>query len=274
MIAEREAIPRTALVEFKGVQYRYPRDDRFVFTDLDLSLQKGEFLTVVGPSGCGKSTLLRLAAGLLHPNAGDVYVDGRSVENPSHSTALVFQSETLLPWRTALKNVQLGIEGKCRRREAVDRSREMLQRVGLSEAEDKYPHELSGGMRQRVNLARALVVQPKILLMDEPFAALDAQTRERQQEHLLEIWRRYQKAVLFVTHQIDEAVFLGDRVVVLGESPRGVVDDFAVGIERPRDLSIKFDPLFGEMVKRVRAGIETGNGVPTERQEERPAMKR
>src|SRR5215469_17048488 len=175
----------------------------------------GEFVSIVGPSGCGKSTLLSIIDGLVHATEGRIVVDGREVREPGHDRALVFQEPSLLPWRTVLNNVAFGLQ--CQnvpRDDARVRSRELIDLVGLNGFAEAYPHQLSGGMQQRVNLARALAVDPEILLMDEPFASLDAQTREIMQAELLEVWQRTGKTVLFVTHQIDEAIYLADRVIV------------------------------------------------------------
>ena len=190
--------------------------------DVDLQVMEGEFLSIVGPSGCGKTTFLSVVDGLIPATAGTITVDGREVNAPGPDRAMVFQDASLLPWRTVLGNVVYGLE--CQRvpaREARERARHFIDMVGLSGFEQHYPHELSGGMQQRVNLARALVMDPQILLMDEPFAALDAQTRELMQEELLQIWLKARKTVLFITHQIDEAIFLSDRVVVFTARGQG-----------------------------------------------------
>ncbi|MFT3877358.1 MAG: ABC transporter ATP-binding protein [Propioniciclava sp.] len=202
----------------------------FVALDgLDLEVGAGEFLTVVGPSGCGKSTVLDLIAGLATPRAGRLTIDGRPISGPGLDRSVVFQQYTLLPWRTASANVEFALEAKgglskSQRREVA---REYLELVGLAEFANRYPHELSGGMKQRVAIARSLSYQPEVLLMDEPFGALDAQTRERLQEELLAIWARTGTTVVFITHDIEEAVFLGQRVAVMSARPgriRQVVD--------------------------------------------------
>jgi NitT/TauT family transport system ATP-binding protein len=213
--------------------------------DVDLQVMEGEFLSIVGPSGCGKTTFLSVVDGLIPATAGTITVDGREVSAPGPDRAMVFQDASLLPWRTVLGNVVYGLE--CQRvpaREARERARHFIDMVGLSGFEQHYPHELSGGMQQRVNLARALVMDPQILLMDEPFAALDAQTRELMQEELLQIWLKARKTVLFITHQIDEAIFLSDRVVVFTARPGRVRHILPVGLERPRRLSLKRDARF------------------------------
>ncbi len=195
---------------------------------ISLDVNDGEFLTLVGPSGSGKSTLLDLLAGLTKPSSGQVLVNDREVTGPGPDRAVVFQQYALFPWRTASQNVQIGLEGTgIRRKERSERARQYLDLVGLTGFEDRFPHELSGGMKQRVAIARSLAYEPDILLMDEPFAALDAQTREQLQTELLSIWRATGKTVVFITHAIDEAVYLGQRVAVLSSRPgrlKAIVD--------------------------------------------------
>ena len=219
----------------------------------DLQVTKGEFVTIVGPSGCGKSTLLSVVDGLLQPHGGQVLINGKRVTGPSPDRALVFQEFALLPWRTVVDNVRLGLElqkkyTKAQMKETVDH---YIQMVGLEGFENHYPHQLSGGMRQRVGLARALAVNPEILLMDEPFAALDAQTREVMSLELLRIWEQDRKTVLFVTHGIDEAVYLADRVVVMSGRPGRVKEIIPVNLVRPRSLEIKDDPDFVRLRRHI-----------------------
>ena len=212
---------------------------------IDLKVMDGEFVSIVGPSGCGKTTFLSVVDGLIPASAGRILVDGRVVTKPGPDRAVVFQDASLLPWRTVLGNVRYGLEClKVGAREAKERATHFINLVGLSGFEDHYPYELSGGMQQRVNLARALVVDPKILLMDEPFASLDAQTREVMQEELLQIWLKAKKTVLFVTHQIDEAIYLSDRVIVFSGRPGRVKQSIPVTIERPRRLAVKREARF------------------------------
>ncbi len=224
---------------------------------IDLEVEHGEFISVVGPSGCGKTTFLRIVAGLEHATAGDVVLDGRVVSEPGTDRGFVFQNDSLLPWRTVLANAIIGREvagaiGSADRK----RTMELLKLVGLEGFEHYYPRQLSGGMRQRVNLARALAIDPQILLMDEPFAALDAQTREIMQAELLRIWERGHKTVLFVTHQIDEAVFLADRVVVFARRPGRLQEEVKIALPRPRDLAIKRTAEFVALVDRIWRMIE------------------
>ena len=208
---------------------------------VSMQVKPNEFCCVVGPSGCGKSSLLLAVAGLVPVSSGSITIGSERVTKPGRNRTIVFQSASLLPWRNVLRNVSYGLElRKVPRREARERSMDVIKLVGLDGFEGRYPHELSGGMQQRVNLARALVADPELLLMDEPFAALDAQTREYMQEELLRIWGQLRKSVLFVTHQIDEAVFLGDHVVVLSKGPGTTVSRIVdVNFPRPRSESIK-----------------------------------
>jgi NitT/TauT family transport system ATP-binding protein len=216
--------------------------------DFDLRVGRGEFVSLVGPSGCGKSTFLNIVLGLLRPDSGSVSVNGRRVEGPAPDRAMVFQEFGLLPWRTVEANVELGLElrglaSEARRRQA----RELIQLVGLGGFERHYPHELSGGMKQRVGLARALATNPEILLMDEPFAALDAQTRDLMQAELLQLWERSRKTVVFVTHSIEEAAYLSDRVVVLSARPGRQKAEIPVRLPRPRDYEMRLTPEFNEL---------------------------
>jgi NitT/TauT family transport system ATP-binding protein len=219
---------------------------------IDLQINPGEFVSLVGASGSGKTTLLRLVHGLIAPSSGHVLVDGQYTDCPGLDRGFVFQRDALLPWRTVLDNVTLGLEARgSKRSEAKKIAQEYITLVGLEGFEGHYPHEISGGMRQRVNLARALAIDPEVLLMDEPFASVDAQTREIMQGELLRIWSQNQKTVLFVTHQIDEAVYLSDRVVVLTARPGRVKEVIDVDIPRPRPLSVKRTPDFVRIVDRI-----------------------
>ena len=229
-------------------RYYVERDGRQVLalSDVSLSVPEGEFVAIVGPSGCGKTTLLNIVAGLLPYDLGTVAIDGKRIVGPGVDRAVVFQHASLLPWRTIAGNVRYGMELQKRfdaaaMRERVDR---FITMVGLSGFERHYPSELSGGMQQRVNLARALASDPAVLLMDEPFAALDAQTREHMQSELLKIWAQARKTVLFITHQINEAVYLADRVAVMSSRPGSIKGVFEIPFERPRPLSVKRDAKF------------------------------
>jgi NitT/TauT family transport system ATP-binding protein len=229
------------------LEYHLPRsNERLVaLENINLQIMEGEFVSIVGPSGCGKTTFLSIVDGLLTPTSGDIHVDGQRVTAPGPDRAVVFQDASLLPWRTVLRNVTYGLECQgVASAQARERAGHFIAMVGLSGFEQHYPHELSGGMQQRVNLARALVMDPQILLMDEPFASLDAQTREAMQEELIEITLKAKKTVLFITHQIDEAVYLSDRVIVFSARPGRVRDTILVDIERPRKLRLKRDARF------------------------------
>jgi NitT/TauT family transport system ATP-binding protein len=230
-------------------------------SDVTLAVADGEFVAVVGPSGCGKTTLLNVIAGLLPYEEGAVTIDGRKVLGPGLDRAVVFQQASLLPWRTVTGNVRYGMELQRRFDEATMRERagHFTKLVGLGGFERHYPSELSGGMQQRVNLARALAADPVVLLMDEPFAAVDAQTRELMQTELLKIWAHARKTVLFITHQIDEAMYLADRVAVMSARPGHVKDVFGIPFERPRALSLKRDPRFLQIEDAIWPLIDAGS---------------
>jgi NitT/TauT family transport system ATP-binding protein len=225
--------------------------------DISLQIDEGEFVAIVGASGCGKTTFLRILDGLIDKSNGDIVLDGAEVTRPGPDRGFVFQSDSLFPWRTVIDNVVFGLEVQGRPRKAsIDRAMGYIKLVGLTGFEKHYPHELSGGMRQRANLARALTVDPKLLLMDEPFASLDAQTREIMQQELLRIWNADRKTVIFITHQIDEAIFLADRVIVFTVRPGRVKTVIPVPFPRPRQLDIKRTPEFIGYVDQVWRLIE------------------
>lgn len=219
-----------------------------VLNGIGLSVSNGEFVSIIGPSGCGKSTLLRIVDGLIKPDDGRVLVDGNVITGPGPDRAVVFQYFGLYPWRSVLRNVEFGLElkgvsGQERRRLALDN----IARVGLHGFENHYPHELSGGMRQRVGFARVLALDPDIILMDEPFSAVDEQTREILQEQLLDLWRATRKTIVFITHSIDEAVYMSDRVVVMGALPGRIVEQIKVDLPRPRTAAIRATGDFGRI---------------------------
>jgi NitT/TauT family transport system ATP-binding protein len=225
--------------------------------DLNVEIERGGFVSVVGPSGCGKTTFLRIVAGLETASAGEVLLDGHVVRGPGRDRGFVFQADSLLPWRTVLGNAMIGPEVAGRTGEPERRrTLELLKLVGLEGFEAYYPRQLSGGMRQRVNLARALAIDRQVLLMDEPFSALDAQTREIIQTELMRIWEQGRKTVLFVTHQIDEAVFLSDRVLVFARRPGRLQESVEIKMPRPRQLAIKRTPEFVAYVDRIWRLIE------------------
>ena len=229
-----------------------------VLRDIDLAVFEGELVAIVGPSGCGKSTFLNAVDGLVAVSSGEILVDGRAVDGPGPDRAMVFQHDSLFPWRTVLENVMYGLDlqGRLARAERRARALILVELVGLAGFAEHYPHELSGGMRQRVNIARALVVEPQLLLLDEPFAALDAQTREFMQVELLKILARARTTALFVTHQINEAVFLANRVVVFSARPAGIKDVIDVDLPPARALALKHHPAFLELERRIWRLIE------------------
>jgi NitT/TauT family transport system ATP-binding protein len=221
---------------------------------LSLSIGAGEFVTVVGPTGCGKSTILNLAAGLLTPTAGEVRIFGEPQRGISSRMGYLFQADSLLPWCNARENVALGLRYRgVAREEASARAEEWLGRVGLAGRGDVYPHQLSGGMKKRVSLAQTLILDPEIILMDEPFSALDVQTRLLMENELLEIWAANRKSVMFITHDLDEAILLADRVVVLSAGPSTrAIGEFKVDLPRPRDVAeLRDDSRFSELHRQI-----------------------
>ena len=218
--------------------------------DTTIAVAEGEFVSVVGPTGCGKSTLLNVAAGLLAPSSGQVRVLGESLAGINAKAGYIFQAESLMPWRSALDNVLAGLQfAGVDRNEAERRARDWLDRVGLTGFETRYPHELSGGMRKRVTLAQILILDPRLLLMDEPFSALDIQTRQLMENELLDLWSADRKSVLFITHDLEEAIALSDRVIVLSAGPEThPIGDYAIDLPRPRDVNeIRLTPHFLEL---------------------------
>jgi len=231
--------------------------------NIALDVAPGEFFVIVGPSGCGKTTLLRVLQGLTRATRGRILVGGKVVTGPGTDRGFVFQQDALYPWRSVLRNVGFGLELQgVAKAEANTRARAMIDLVGLDGFESHYPHELSGGMRQRVNLARALAIEPAILLMDEPFAALDALTRETMQHELLRIAAAAGTTVIFITHQIEEAVFLGDRVAVFATRPGRLQEIIAIDLPRPRPAGVKQSPEFQSHVSRIVRLIGTYESHP------------
>jgi NitT/TauT family transport system ATP-binding protein len=244
-------------VEARNVTVRYERSrDRSTLValeDFNVGVREGEFLTIVGPSGCGKSTFLNLVAGLWFPAVGEVLVDGRPVTGPAQDRAVVFQEYALMPWRTVEGNIRFGLEMQRRIDSSTgEKVAYYIELVGLTGFEDAYPRELSGGMRQRVGLARALVTEPRILLMDEPFAAVDALTRELMQDELAQIVQKTRQTIIFITHSVDEAITLGDRIVVVSERPGRVKEVIPVTISRPRSgRQIRHMTTYSEIRDRI-----------------------
>jgi NitT/TauT family transport system ATP-binding protein len=253
-VASPSAAPDQPYLRLQGVSKVYATRDGPVraLDQVSVSERRGEFLSILGPSGCGKSTLLMIAAGLLPTSSGTVVIDGAAVSRPRTDIGIVFQSPVLLEWRTALGNVMLQAEAKkLERRPAERRARELLASVGLAGFEDKYPHELSGGMRQRVSLCRALIHNPPQLLMDEPFGALDALTRDQLVLDLLQIWDERRMTVLFITHSVPEAVFLSDRVIVMTPRPGRIDRVIEIDLPRPRKLSMRETPAFAGYSREI-----------------------
>src|SRR6267142_545047 len=248
------AAPALAL-EKVTVTFVSPDGGRFTAVrDTTLRVQPGEFVSVVGPTGCGKSTLLNVAVGLLEPSAGRVEVLGEPLTGLNAKAGYLFQTEALMPWRTARANVAAGLEFRgVKRSDALERANDWLQRVGLRGFGERYPHQLSGGMRKRVALAQTLILDPQIILMDEPFSALDIQTRHLMENQLLEIWSANRKSVVFITHDLEEAISLSDRVVVLSAGPEArPIGEFAIDLPRPRDVAeVRLTPRFLELHTQI-----------------------
>ena len=226
-----------ALLAIRGVSKKFLAEGKEMITlqDIDLDIEENEFVCLIGPSGCGKTTLLRIIAGLEEATRGTVYLDGMPIGGPGPERGMVFQEYSLFPWRTVIDNIVFGLELKgIPLAERLAQGRQYLKMVGLERFESRYPHELSGGMKQRVAIARALVNRPKALLMDEPFGALDAQTRNIMQSELLRIWQEEKKTVVFVTHSVDEAIYLADRIVIMSARPGRIKDIINIDLERPR----------------------------------------
>jgi NitT/TauT family transport system ATP-binding protein len=252
------------VIAIKGLrkEYRTPRGTVLALDEIEFNVAEGEFVAIVGPSGCGKSTLLKILAGLLPPTRGEVKLHSVSITGPRRDIGVVFQSPVLFPWRTVLDNVLLPVDVQRLGREA-NRSRalELLAVVGLQGFEHRYPWELSGGMQQRVALSRGLIHNPAMLLMDEPFGALDAMTREGLNLELQRIWLERRETILFITHSIAEAVFLADRVLVMTPRPGRITEHIPVRIPRPRALDVISVPEFGGIVRRIRAHFNAKNGM-------------
>ncbi len=260
-------LPLLQLLQLRGVERRFGRAaaSTLALQATDLEVAENDFVTILGPSGCGKSTLLRIVAGLDRPTAGEVLLDGRRIEGPGADRGMVFQSYTLFPWLSVLDNVCFGLQERHRHAGDLPRAQQLetahgfLAQVGLKGFAHHYPKQLSGGMQQRTALARALANRPRMLLMDEPFGALDHQTRELMQELLLGIWEAQRKTVLFVTHDIDEAIFVGNRVVVMSARPGRIKLDRRIDLPHPRHYAMKTTPVFSalksELTEAVRSEV-------------------
>ncbi|MHA3770845.1 ABC transporter ATP-binding protein [Verrucomicrobiota bacterium sgz303538] len=244
-------------------------DAHTVFDSVSLDIHRREFICVIGPSGCGKSTFIRIVAGLDEASGGEVLLDGNAVTGAGPDRGMVFQGYTLFPWRTVKKNVMFGLEMRGMDKVTAEvEARQWLAMVGLTKFENSYPHELSGGMKQRVAIARALANEPRILIMDEPFAALDAQTRAQMQNYLLQIWKKVDVTILFITHDLDEAAFLADRILVMGTNPGRVVEFIENPVPRPRSPAQFLSPEFLALKRRLEELIHP----PIEVEEEKLPM--
>ena len=245
----------------------------FAVRDIDLKVEPGRFVSIVGPTGSGKSTILNMAAGLLNPSSGTVHSFGEPVHGVNRRASYMFQQDALLPWKSVIDNVSLGLTmAGVSKADAYDESRRWLEKVGLKNFADRYPHQLSGGMRKRTAVAQAWIVNPDILLMDEPFSALDVQTRQIMENELLQLWQESDKAVVFITHDLDEAIALSDEVIILGAGPGStVVGSYDIDIPRPRDLlEIRDDPKFVDLHREIwgRLKIEVSRTYESAREEE------
>ncbi|RZG65741.1 ABC transporter ATP-binding protein [Acinetobacter bouvetii] len=245
---------RPVILEAKKLtqSFKHGKTERTILNQLDLKIHKREFICVIGPSGCGKSTFSRIVAGLDLYSSGELLVDGQAIEGPSPERGMVFQGYTLFPWKTVKENVMFGPLMKGASNASAESSaREWIDIIGLEKYENQYPHQLSGGMKQRVAIARALVNEPKILLMDEPFGALDPHTRQKMQKHLMDLWQNIDITIIFVTHDMDEAILLADRIVALKANPGEIKEIIEVDLPRPRNPELMLSPEFKQLRERV-----------------------
>ncbi|HET6409244.1 MAG TPA: ABC transporter ATP-binding protein [Chthoniobacteraceae bacterium] len=265
---------RPVVLSVKGLRKDFGSngETHTVFDEVSLDIHRREFVTIIGPSGCGKSTFIRIVAGLDDASGGEILLDGKAIHGPGPDRGMVFQGYTLFPWQTVKQNVMFGLEMRGKAwNTAESEARQWLEMVGLSKFENSYPHELSGGMKQRVAIARALANEPRILIMDEPFGALDALTRCKMQSYLLQIWKKVDVTILFITHDLDEAVLLSDRIMVLGVNPGGVREVIENPVPRPRSVAQMLSPEFLSVKHRL---DELIHGPVTEQEEERlPVIK-
>lgn len=247
---------RPVILEAKKLtqKFKHGKNERTVLNAIDLKIHKREFICVIGPSGCGKSTFSRVVAGLDSYSSGEILVDGIAITGPSPERGMVFQGYTLFPWKTVKENVMFGPKMKGQSNSSAEaQAREWINIIGLEKYENQYPHQLSGGMKQRVSIARALVNEPKILLMDEPFGALDPYTRQKMQRHLMDLWQNIDITIIFVTHDMDEAILLADRIVALKANPGEIKEIIEVDLPRPRDPDVMLTPEFKKLRQRVDA---------------------
>ena len=262
---------RPVVLSIRNLHKNFETKDgsHIAFQEMSLDVHRREFICIIGPSGCGKSTLIRIVAGLEDSSAGEILIDGHPVSGPGPDRGMVFQGYTLFPWRTVRQNVMFGLEMRGKDSSIADvEARQWLGMVGLGKFENAYPHHLSGGMKQRVAIARALANEPRILLMDEPFGALDALTRCKMQNYLMQIWRKVEVTILFITHDLEEACYLADRIVVMGSNPGRVVEVIENPIPRPRTSDLLLSPEFLGLKRRLEELIH----APAEAEEERLPM--
>jgi sulfonate transport system ATP-binding protein len=276
-IASHDGSAGAGAIELRGVSKRFLSPKGLIFTalrDINLTVQAGEFCAVVGPSGCGKSTTLTMISGLEGPSSGDVQVLGQPVHGINHHVGFMFQTDAVFPWKSVVDNVAVGPRFRgVRKGEARERARDWIQRVGLSGFEHHYPHQLSGGMRKRVALAQTLINEPEILLMDEPFSALDVQTRTLMENELLTLWSTTSASVVFVTHDLEEAISLADRVVVITAGPGTVKSVYPIDLPRPRDVTeIRFDPRFVQLYHQIWEDLRDEVVISYERSKDRAAV--
>ncbi|MHC1710296.1 MAG: ABC transporter ATP-binding protein [Methanomassiliicoccales archaeon] len=245
------------ILEIKNLRKSFPKkkEEMLAIADFDLDVEEGEFVCILGPSGCGKTTILRIIAGLETQTRGQILLNGKEISGPGSDRGMVFQEFALFPWRTVRRNIEFGLELKgIPPEERRERTQKFIELVGLNGFEDYHPYQLSGGMKQRVGIARALANEPAILLMDEPFGALDAQTRNLMQKELLRIWSETRKTVIFITHSVDEALFLADRIVVMTARPSSIGQIYEIKWPRPRDRA---SPEFAALRKQILAQLES-----------------
>lgn len=257
-------MPSQIIMQNIDMVFSSERKQTHVLDNIDLTINKGEIYCLLGPSGCGKSTILKLLAGFENPTGGKVSVNGEIVKSIGPDRAVVFQTSNLFPWLTVYENVVFGLRmKKVSAEEMKEKASKFIKAVGLSGFENHFPHEISGGMQQRVSIARALVNDPTVLLMDEPFAALDAQTRSLMQELVLDVWEQFHTTILFITHDIDEAIFLGDRIGVMGRNPGRIKQEYAIEIPRPRTIDVITSPEFltykSAILKQIQEEVKTSS---------------
>ncbi|HVW65458.1 MAG TPA: ABC transporter ATP-binding protein [Nitrosospira sp.] len=267
--AERSASAKRGRIDIQNLHIRlgHGKEAFEAVQNVSISIQPGEFVCLIGPSGCGKSTLLGALAGHLHPTGGGIQLDSQPLDGPHPERGLVFQQHTLFPWKKTLDNIAFGLKMKgIPRRERHRRANEMLELVGLAGFEQHYPFQLSGGMQQRVEIARVLINHPRVMLMDEPFGALDAQTRMMMQQLLLDIWERIKTTIVFVTHDIDEALFLADRILVMSPRPGRIIEEISLDFPRPREAELVTSSQFARLKRRCLELLhQPGSGFPLQR---------